>query len=327
MSFGSGPRCPSCAARALSRTDRVLRYEDGTRRSFAFACASCGLLTDGDLDAADRVLAGLSAGPYVASPDDPFGLDLYTLRSAALGRNLLAVPADGIQADSLRAPHSERAAAATLLPLSDGPRQAISLGILCTAAEAEGVLGSLAPYAAFASDVTILADGTALAPAVVEADGFDAGRVRLARRTLAGNFAAQRNALQAMAREDWMLQLDSDESLAPALARRLPSIAGLAQADAMVSVGLTRRNLVDGILSDVFPDVQYRLNRREVRYAGLVHERPDRAWHRSLLVPGEGIDHHLARGRVLSRSRAYEALAPGRGRLAEAEDLLKPYRD
>ncbi len=61
--------------------------------------------------------------------------------------------------------------------------------------------------------------------------------------------------------------------------------------------------------------------------AGRVHERPDRPWQRSLLFLGGGLLHHLGRAHVEARSRRYEAMAPGGGRLFEEADLLRPYRD
>ena len=327
MSFDAGARCPACSARAFQPTDRALRYPDGSRRSFAFACASCGLLLGPDIQAAGHALGALGAGSFASPPDAPFGLDLYTLRSAALARDLRALPADGAQARTLVEPHSELAAKARLLPFAAQTPHPVSLGILCKASEVEAVLAGLHLQTAATSSIIILADGEAAEPRSVAVDGFAENTVRLAFRPLAGDFAAQRNALQDLSVETWMLQLDSDETLAPGCAARLPLLAGLAEADGLLSVGLTRRNLVDGIASDVFPDVQYRLNRRDIRYAGLVHERPERPWAKSLLVPGDGIEHHLTRERVLTRSRTYEAMAPGHGRPEEEDELLKPYRD
>jgi hypothetical protein len=58
--------------------------------------------------------------------------------------------------------------------------------------------------------------------------GFPDGGVRVAARPLEGDFAAQRNALQDLARHAWMLQLDADESIEPATGRLLPALAALA---------------------------------------------------------------------------------------------------
>jgi hypothetical protein len=175
----------------------------------------------------------------------------------------------------------------------------------------------------------ILIDGPALAAERVTVAGFAAGAVRVAARPLNGDFAAQRNALQGLARHGWMLQLDADEALSPATGRLLPALAALAEADGVVSIGLNRSNRVDGVLSDVFPDVQYRLNRTSLLYAGRVHERPvlDRGWPGSLIALHGCIEHRLSSAHVRARSRRYETLDPGRGRPEEEAALLRPYAD
>jgi len=96
--------------------------------------------------------------------------------------------------------------------------------------------------------VAILIDGPARAAEPVPVAGFAAGAVRVATRPLDGDFAAQRNALQGLARHRWMLQLDADEALAPETGRLLPALAALAEAEDVVSIGLARANRVDGIL-------------------------------------------------------------------------------
>ena len=105
-------------------------------------------------------------------------------------------------------------------------------------------------------------------------------------------------------------------------------VAGLADETGALSIGLPRQNLVDGHMSDLFPDIQYRLNRKTVRFAGLVHERPDlpRGWRDSFIAPNLVIEHRLTRAHVEARSSVYEALVPGRGRVFERDDLLRCYR-
>ncbi|KMO13165.1 hypothetical protein [Methylobacterium platani] len=322
-------RCFLCAAAMLAPSDRRLIDGEGRPRAFPVACASCGVLTERDADPAQswRDLAGRLAGPiFVPDPDGAYGLDIYTLRIAAtrLGRGLRPLTPEDRAA--LLAPHGPRPARAALYDLADGPP--VSLGLLCRPAELDAVLAGLAAQAGWTDDVAILLDGEAAPPRAVAVEGFAAGAVRVAARPLAGDFAAQRNALQDLARHAWMLQLDADETLGPETGRRLPALAALAEDGDILSVGLPRCNQVDGVLSDVYPDVQYRLNRTSVRYAGRVHERPalDGGWRRSFIALHGAIEHRLSRARVLSRSRSYEALDPGRGRLEEEEALLRPYR-
>ncbi|MCJ2080297.1 hypothetical protein [Methylobacterium sp. J-090] len=325
-------RCFVCAADMLEPAERSLAYPDGRVRAFPIACGSCGLLLEGGAEpvACRAHLAGQLAGP-VFSPDSdaPYGLDLYTLRSAATGVGLGVRPCDDAGRAALRRPHDRHAARAQLYALAGTEGRPVSLGLLCRPDALAAVMAVLAGHAAWTDDVVILLDAAAQPPRAVPAAGFPPGAVRVGARPLAGDFAAQRNVLQDLARHPWMLQLDADETLSADAGRLLPALAALAEAGDVVSVGLARRNRVDGLLSDVYPDVQYRLNRSSVRYAGRVHERPvlDGGWPRSLITLHGAIDHHLDRAHVLARSARYERLAPGRGRPEEEAALLRPYRD
>jgi hypothetical protein len=325
-------RCFVCAADMLAPSARHLIYPDGRRRAFPLACGSCGVLLERDADASRcraHLADALAARRFASDPHASYGLDLYTLRTAAtrLGRGIR--PRDAQDRAALLDPHAERAARADLYALDAAETRPVSLGLLCRPAERDGVLAGLPAQAPWTDDVAILLDAEAAPPRTVAVPGFPEGAVRVAARPLAGDFAAQRNALQALARHPWMLQLDADETLEPATGRLLPALAALAEAGAARSIGLARRNRVDGVLSDVFPDVQYRLNHRAVAYAGRVHERPRLAggWPESFIALHGAIEHHLGRAHVEARSRRYEALAPGRGRPEEEEALLRPYRD
>ncbi len=326
-------RCFVCAADTFAPSQRCLIYPDGRRRPFPLACASCGLLLEREADAARcraHLAEALAVGTFVSDPDAPYGLDLYTLRIAATRRGRGVRPLDAEDRAALRHPHAERAARADLYDLEGAETCPVSLGLLCRPFELDAMLAGLSAGAGWTDDVVILLDAAADSFShAVTVNGFRAGAVRVAARPLAGDFAAQRNALQALARHPWMLQLDADEALDAATGRRLPALAALAEAGAVRSIGLARYNRVDGVLSDVFPDVQYRLNRREVAYAGRVHERPHLAggWPESFITLHGAIEHRLSRAHVEARSRRYEALDPGRGRLEEIEALLRPYRD
>ncbi|WP_062223380.1 hypothetical protein [Aureimonas sp. D3] len=312
------PRCFLCSARLWDGEGRDLSWGERVR-PFAFACGSCGLLVDDPAaDAPSRAQLGraLKPGPVVCEPDAPYGFDAYTLRSAATLHGLWAEPMGEAQAEALRQPHSPLPGAAHLRPLTDGPSAPISLAILCRAAEREAALGLAEAARVWCDDVLILLDG--------EGAGEDGPGLRLRYRPLAGHFAAQRNAAQDLTRHDWVLQLDADETLEEGVAEALPYLVGAVGPD-VISIGLRRANRVDGVLSDLFPDTQYRLNRRSVRYENPVHERPARPWQQSLLFLGGGIRHHLGRAHVEARSRRYEAMNPGGGRLFEESELLRPY--
>lgn len=316
----------------IGPTERRLTYADGTCRVFSRACGSCGVLLAGDAepDACRAHLAqGLAAPVFVSDRAAPYGLDLYTLRSAATRLGLAAHPLDGAGHAALRHPHDGRAARAGLAALAAQGGRPVSLGLICRPGELDAVLAGLPDHTGWTDDVAILLDGPDGAPRPVPVVGFAGGAVRVASRPLGGDFAGQRNALQDLAGHAWMLQLDADESLSPATGRLLPALAALAEAGEAVSVGLARENRVDGVLSDVFPDVQYRLNRREVRFAGRVHERPvlQGGWKQGFISLHGAIAHRLSGAHVRVRSRRYEALDPGHGRPEEEEALLRPYAD
>lgn len=325
-------RCFACSADMLVPTGRSLTFSDGRTHAFPRACGSCGILLTDDADPAAcraHLDARLAAPVFESDPGAPYGLDLYTLRIAATRRALGIRPLDEAGGAALRHPHDTQAARAGLFPLGEADACPVSLGLICRAAEQDALLASLPERAGWTDDVAILLDGPPHEPQTVPVNGFPAGAVRVASRPLDGDFAAQRNALQDLARHDWMLQLDADETLPLAAGRMLPALAALAQAGDVVSIGLARANRVDGVFSDVFPDVQYRLNRRTVRYAGLVHERPilDGGWPRSFITLHGVITHTLSSAHVRARSRRYEALDPGRGRLEEEVALLRPFAE
>jgi len=316
----------------IGPTGRGLTYPDGQVRDFPRACNACGvLLAEGADPAACRahLARHLDAPDFVPDPDAPYGLDLYTLRPAATRLGFGVRPREDEGRSALRHPHDRRAAQAELFAIDGADRHPVSLGLLGRAAERDALLASLPAQAGWTDDVAILLDGPASAPRTVPVAGFPDGAVRVAARPLDGDFADQRNALQALARHGWMLQLDADESLSPGTGRLLPGLAALAGEGDAISVGLARANRVDGVLSDVFPDVQYRLNRTSVRFAGRVHERPvlDGGWPRSFIGLHGVIEHRLTAAHVRGRSRVYETLDPGRGRSEEEEALMRPYAD
>jgi hypothetical protein len=110
-------RCFVCAADMLAPSTRGLAFPDGRRRLFRIACGSCGILIEpgADPDRSWRDLAGRLAAPvFVPDPEAGYGLDLYTLRSAA--------PRPGSAAAS--APSPRRIAPPCCSPTARAPRRA-----------------------------------------------------------------------------------------------------------------------------------------------------------------------------------------------------------
>ena len=145
--------------------------------------------------------------------------------------------------------------------------------------------------------------------------------IRVIARPLRADFAAQRNTVQDAARTDWVLHLDTDEKLTPQTQAQLPAIVAEAEAGRRDGVGLPRRNMVDGELSALYPDEQYRLVRRNVRFTCAVHEYP--VLRRPSVHLGSGILHRIDSARLTRRAEIYEAISPGAGRPHDTELLLQ----
>jgi hypothetical protein len=146
-------------------------------------------------------------------------------------------------------------------------------------------------------------------------------------RPLGGDFSAQRNVGQGLARHEWVFHLDTDERLDRAAAGALPLLLDIARRDGLLGIGFPRRNFVSGELSSLYPDTQYRLLRRDVRFEGRVHERPDCCsdWTRTMIALGPGLRHEMNRARVAGRRLHYDELGQGEERRQEARALLTPF--
>ena len=204
-------------------------------------------------------------------------------------------------------------------PISDMAPVTVSLVVLA-ASRSDMLLDLLDRHASHFHDVVVMLDAKPAIP-VVEA------KISFHCRPLAGDFGAQRNAGNVLAQGAWTFHLDTDERLEHAFCSILPSLAGAAEKAGLRAVGFPRNNFVDDTLSDLFPDVQYRLMRRDVRMENRVHERPV-ACRRSgqTTVSQHGtIDHYLRRTRVQERSALYDKLGQSPARHADATALLRPF--
>lgn len=146
-------------------------------------------------------------------------------------------------------------------------------------------------------------------------------------RSIGGDFAAQRNAAQAAVSADWAFHLDTDEWPDHTLLTTMRALAGLAGQDGIEAIGFPRRNLVDGRMSRLFPDTQYRLMRRHVRFRGKVHERPEVCddWPKTTIALTGALDHFLSADRIETRHRAYEDLGQNSDRKADLIALRAPF--
>ena len=304
------PRCFGCGARGW------------TARGEWLGCNHCGVQARKPYDAAacDAALdALLRPGACALGPDLPFHADIYTLRILASRRSLAVQPMDREDAAALAYPHSPHPARAWLAPRAPAPPR-VALAMILRADALDGAFGRIEAWRDQFGEIVLVLD----AP---EAPPETRGSTTILRHPLAGDFAAQRNRAQRAAGSPWVLQLDDDETPSADLLSAINALAAQADAQNVVSVGHRRRNLVDGAWSDLWPDVQYRLNRREVRFRGAVHERPavPGGWRRTTIALDGTIDHYLERARVEERSRRYEAMREGGGRPGDERALLRPF--
>ena len=333
----SAERCGCCGARAFLVTERTLTLPDGQLVRFDEACSHCGLLVaDGDRrgeSIGEQIFAAVGETTFRLPPfeDDEqrWGMDVYTLRTAATRALRRATPLGAAQRHALAMPHGALAARASLDDLPCGAMPDLAVVLLCRDDEVEPCVEKCDAWLKLGIDVLVVVDAAPgrFANAAAQRPCSDAS-LQILSRPLAGDFSAQRNFAQAGTRRSWVLQLDADETPGEPLVRSLPGLVAMAERDGILSIGLPRRNLVDGVLSDVYPDIQYRLNRASVRFGGKVHERPmlPQGWRQSFIALSGAIDHHLSAGYVAARSQRYERLAPGHGRVEEARLLMTPYR-
>lgn len=284
MNQGTAPRCPVCGNAGWH--DRALPE-----------CTHCGLaVVDLGFDAV-RLRDAIAVHLRTGSPACDFALAPHARRNAAWALGLV----DGRPATPC--PHD------------------VTLGMIARASEADAIAAMLTGLRHAFARAIVLLDGTPDEAAAL------AGRVpwaRIVAHPLDGDFAAQRNRVQALA-DGWVLQLDTDELPDAALLAALGWLTQAADRDGLQSLGLPRRNWVDGVQSALWPDIQYRVNHAGIRFAGTVHERPVVPFERTSLALAGAIDHRLSRSRVVERSAVYEAMSTGAGRPGDEAALLRPF--
>ncbi len=258
------------------------------------------------------------AGPTSSErmEDRDWFVDAFTLRIAATRAGLWFSTDDATAFHGHRddRPDGALCEVGTMPPLS------VTLVVLAQG-DGDALQAMLADVASQFAETIIVLD----TPVKVVLDGPN---VRTVCRPLDGNFAAQRNAGNHAATADWVFHLDLDERIAADLPVTLGHLAAHAERAGLAAIGLPRGNLVDGVLSDHFPDVQYRFMPRTERFENRVHERPFacRDWTRTSIFLQHPISHHLSRARVAERSRHYDDLGQSPDRHDDMRHLLEPYR-
>lgn len=287
-------------------------------------CTHCAMRYAPDTRPIARVTEDLAtrlAEPRIDLRADPpvgWTCAIPTLRIAGYRFGRAIRPATTEQATALATGDTTLPVHAHAAPLgTTGP--AITLGLLGRPADLPAIDALLIRLAPHFAATRVLIDSAD--PACI------AGRKGYAIHPMNGDFGNQRNRLQDLSDTEWMLQIDTDEDLEPALLAALSPLAADADRHGLTSLAFPRRNLVDGAQSDHWPDVQYRLNRRTVRFAGSVHERPEpsRDWRHAALAPAGAILHQLDAARVRARTRIYGAMDRNGARPADEDALLRPF--
>ncbi|MFZ5427590.1 MAG: glycosyltransferase [Thermodesulfobacteriota bacterium] len=180
------------------------------------------------------------------------------------------------------------AAFAHLEPGGDGPAQTLTVAAILHPGEPD-LEGFFASLPACAGEAVVVWDGESPPdnppPSPVP--------VRHLAHPLERDFAAQRNRMLSACRGDWVLYLDGDERLEPALAALLPHLVRQERADAFA---FPRLALCPGGVRvgwGLWPDLQVRLFRRApgVRFVRPVHERLEGLAGPTGLVVGASIRH------------------------------------
>lgn len=297
-------RCVLCGARAV----------DG--HGDEACCTWCGARWIlGHPDPRPAMSALMAEGPVEADPSElcSLHLDNYTFRSAATVYGLAFTPTTG----PIIADHSDAFARGRLHPLEHEVVAAnVTLVILSRSLDAalDGLLRTT--DGRFAETIVV----------VDRPDTPHRSDAHMIAHPLVA-FDQSRNLAQEAARTAWTFHLDADERVPDRLLRELTALTALADAAQIDAIGFRRRNLVDGVLSDLWPDVQYRLVRQTVRFEGAVHERPDSCadWRRTMIAMNGAITHHLTTAHVDRRRERYDAMGQRSDRAYEAEALTRPF--
>jgi hypothetical protein len=218
----------------------------------------------------------------------------------------------------------------------DAEKRGIALGIICKADDCEPV--------ANICDVVM----GKLTELVVVIDSNDESRslefrnklilllkvppvypIVVSNRVLENDFSAQRNHLQTLSRQPWVLHLDTDEMPSEDLLENLDWLVKDCENKSRTVVGIPRKNYVDGQLTAAYPDFQNRLLRSTVPWVGRVHETPlpcKTNYKQTTLFLGGHIYHNIASERLAVRKKMYESIKSGGGATESQSLLEQPFR-
>jgi glycosyltransferase involved in cell wall biosynthesis len=157
----------------------------------------------------------------------------------------------------------------------------LGLAMICQD-DAFHIAPSIAQFFTVVDDIVVV-DGGSLDDSAEWAEKMGA---RVFHRPFDNDFAAQKNYALGQLETDWIYLHDPDERLEPAMVALLPHLIdktighlrlksqGLLPEDHVDfdCFGIARKNFIDGLQTEIYPDYQYRLFENKCRFERPVHE-------------------------------------------------------
>ncbi len=157
----------------------------------------------------------------------------------------------------------------------------LGLAMICQNEEIH-IASSIAQFFTAVDDIVVV-DGGSSDDSVMWAERMGA---RVFHRPFDNDFSAQKNYALDQLDTDWIYLHDPDERLEPTLIEILPLLIDTDAGQQFLEAGgilpssperfdcfgIARRNFIDGVQTDVYPDYQYRLFRKNCRFERPVHE-------------------------------------------------------
>jgi glycosyltransferase involved in cell wall biosynthesis len=141
---------------------------------------------------------------------------------------------------------------------------------------------SIAQFYHVVDDIVVV-DGGSTDKSIMWAERMGA---RVLHRPFENDFSAQKNYAIEQLEADWVYLHDPDERLDPPLLEVLPLLVTaegqqflmsnniLPSTDELLDCfGIPRKNFIDGVQTQIYPDYQYRFFRHYCRFEGKVHEK------------------------------------------------------
>lgn len=186
----------------------------------------------------------------------------------------------------------------------------------------------------FIMDQIVVVDGGSKDDSVEWAERMGA---TVLHRPFENDYASQKNFAISKLSTDWVYLHDPDERLEPTFINLIPRlislsgqvglseagvIPGLEEGELFDCFGIARRNYIDGEITEVYPDYQYRLFRNYCRFEGKVRETIFGFKHRTELdythtslddQAGFNILHYKSSTRQTMQDKLYEQLIKENG--------------